>query len=136
MAKFLFAPLVIAIFISGCLDTAQDNAEKKAMNETSTVEPNAPPLNQAQELAVSKLSASDVEKIDTELLANTGSSWRKVAMVVGLTMSKTQGQFNDIPDLCYSQRVANLVEQGHLESQGNLLQMRYSEVRRSRTVQP
>jgi len=87
-------------------------------------------------LAVNKLSASDVEKIDTEQLANTGRSWRKVAMVVGLTMSKTQGQFNDIPDLYYSQRVANLVEQGHLESQGNLLQMRYSEVRRSRTVQP
>lgn len=106
------------------------------MSETNTVEPNDPPLNQAQELAVSKLSASDVEKIDTELLANTGSSWRKVAMVVGLTMSKTQGQFNDIPDIYYSQRVANLVEQGHLESQGNLLQMRYSEVRRSHTVQP
>jgi hypothetical protein len=136
MARFLFAPLVIAIFSSGCLDTAQDNAERKAMNETSTVEPNDPPLNQAQELAVSKLSASEVEKIDTELLANTGNSWRKVAMVVGLTMSKTQGQFSDIPDLYYSQRVANLVEHGHLESQGNLLQMRYSEVRRSRTVQP
>lgn len=62
MARFFFAPLVIIIFISGCLDTAQDNAEKKAMNETSAVEPNDPPLNQAQELAVNKLSASDVEK--------------------------------------------------------------------------
>lgn len=136
MARLLFAPLVIAIFISGCLNTEQDHAEIKAMNETGKVEPNDPPLNQAQELAVSKLSTSDIDKIDTELLANTGSSWRKVAMVAGLTMSKIQGQFNDIPDLYYAQRVANLVEQGHLESQGNLLQMRYSEVRRSRTVQP
>lgn len=106
------------------------------MNKTGTVEPNDPPLNQIQNLAVSKLSTSDVEKIDTELLANTGSNWRKVAMVVGLTMSKIQGQFNDIPDIYYAKRVAKLVEQGHLESQGNLLQMRYSEVRRSYTAQP
>lgn len=35
----------------------------------------------------------------------------------------------DIPDVFYSHRVRDLVSNGHLEAQGNLHRMRFSEVR-------
>ena len=51
-------------------------------------------------------------------------------MVVGTTMmSDGPYRFESIPDVFYSQRVKALVENGLLESQGNLDFMRYSEVR-------
>ncbi|WP_108098462.1 DUF3658 domain-containing protein [Pseudomonas sp. GV071] len=97
------------------------------MSEIYTIDP---PLSEAQELAVSKLSSSDVNEIDNGLLENVIESWRKNAMVVGLTMIKTQGRFNDIPDVYYSQRLVSLFEQGRIEAQGDLLKIGRGEVRR------
>ena len=44
-------------------------------------------------------------------------------------MMEMQNRISGIPDIFYSQRVRHLVEEGKLESQGNLGYMRYSEVR-------
>ena len=87
------------------------------------------PLTPEQQTVVEKLSQEDIAKIDDGLLSNCCDRWRKVAMVVGTTM--TIGgpyRYEGVPDVFYSQRVKALVATGLLESQGNLDFMRYSEV--------
>ncbi len=86
-------------------------------------------LTEEDEELVSMLGAPDLEVIDTALLAECSSSWRKVARVVGTTMRKLQHEFPDLPDSYYALRVTELVASGRLESQGNLDYMRFSEVR-------
>lgn len=92
------------------------------------------PLTPEQEVIVGKLSSDDLTKIDEGLLSNCCDRWRKVARVVGTTMtSDGQYRYEGVPDIFYSQRVKALVERGLLESQGNLDFMRYSEVRLPQT---
>jgi ubiquinone biosynthesis protein UbiJ len=88
-----------------------------------------PPLSTEQLQLVAKLSAVEVERIDRALLENCSRGWRKVARVVGTTMMDLKPRPPGIPDLYYSQRITKLVEEGKLESAGNLQFMRYSEVR-------
>lgn len=88
-----------------------------------------PPLSPEQEARVAQLTSKEIEAIDETLMSNAKPSWRKVAMLVGLSIGKLQDRIQDIPDLYYSQRVRKLVESGRLESQGNLAYMRFSEVR-------
>ena len=83
--------------------------------------------------AVSRLTAAEVEVIDSGLLAGCSPSWRKVARIVGTAMGSIGGRFPAIPDSYYAQRVVALVNGRHLESQGNLDYMRYSEVRLPKT---
>lgn len=79
---------------------------------------------------VEQLTNDEVQAIDNALLANCCESWRKVARVVGTTMTELPNRVEGIPDVYYSQRVRKLVEAELLEAQGNLSYMRYSEVRR------
>jgi hypothetical protein len=88
-----------------------------------------PPLTTEELALVASLSAAEVVDIDRALLANTHDRWRKVAMVVGKTMGELANRRHGIPDTFYAQRVRKLVEDGALESQGNLAFMRFSEVR-------
>jgi Protein of unknown function len=83
-----------------------------------------------QQALVSKLSSTELELIDGTLLSECASSWRKVARVVGATMSAVQGHLPGLPDVYYGARLAELVQQGQLEAQGDLRRMRFSEVRR------
>jgi hypothetical protein len=83
---------------------------------------------------VAQLSQSEIRAIDETLLSNARHEWRKVAMVVGLTMTRCNDAVS-LPDIFYSQRVRKLVEDGRLESQGNLVYMRFSEVRLPTTSQ-
>ena len=68
-------------------------------------------------------------EIDRLLLAQSATTWRKVARIVGMTIGELSERFPNIPDVYYAQRVRRLVAVGELESQGNLEYMRYSEVR-------
>jgi DNA-binding transcriptional LysR family regulator len=86
-------------------------------------------LSDEEQEAVSGLRPSDVELIDRTLLSECAAAWRKVARVVGTTMSALQELPVDVPDSYYAQRIALLVASGKLESQGNLEYMRFSEVR-------
>jgi hypothetical protein len=88
-----------------------------------------PPLTEEQTALVNQLSEIEIKRIDKALLSNACQYWRKVARVVGTTMMEMQDRSSGIPDTYYSQRVRHLVEEGKLESQGNLAYMRYSEVR-------
>ena len=90
-----------------------------------------PELTEDQTALVSKLSKNDLNEIDEALLSNTKRQWRKVAMIVGITMSESPDRINGIPDIFYSQRIRGLVEKKLIESQGDLQFMRYSEVRLS-----
>jgi hypothetical protein len=87
------------------------------------------PLTAAELGKIEQLSASEVAQIDQTLLANTAPQWRKVARVVGTSMTELKSKVAGIPDVYYSQRVAKLVSEGQLESQGSLRRMRFSEVR-------
>lgn len=88
-----------------------------------------PPLAEEQATLTSKLSEIEIKRIDNALLSNACQYWRKVARVVGTTMTELPDRIVGIPDVFYSQRVRHLVAEGKLESQGNLDYMRYSEVR-------
>jgi Protein of unknown function len=88
-----------------------------------------PPLTTEQQALVSKLSASELKRIDLALLANADGHWRKVARIVGTTMVSIEQRPKGLPDVFYAQRIQHLVATGALESQGNLKRMRFSEVR-------
>ncbi len=90
---------------------------------------NDPPLTQEQLKLVSNLSEAELSYIDSTLLSNVSSQWRKVARVIGTTMSEQDNKIKGVPDIFYSQRLSRLVTKGILQSQGNLQAMRYSEVR-------
>jgi len=88
-----------------------------------------PPLTPEQAIHVSRLKQEDLWEIDRLLLAQSATTWRKVARIVGMTMGELSERFPNIPDVYFAQRVRRLVAVGELESQGNLEYMRYSEVR-------
>jgi hypothetical protein len=88
-----------------------------------------PSLTDEQSELVSKLSEAELSIIDDALLSNISSQWRKVARVVGTTMSEQENRITGIPDVFYAQRVSYLAQKGLIESQGNLQAMRYSEVK-------
>jgi hypothetical protein len=88
-------------------------------------------LNPEELLLVSQLTPGDVSVIDNALLAHCAQSWRKVARVVGSAMRPIDAKLEEVPVGYIVQRVVALVEAGHLESQGNLQYMRFSEVRLS-----
>jgi hypothetical protein len=93
------------------------------------VEPD-PPLTSDQLAIVGALSREQVADIDKALLGNCLERWRKVAAVVGFTMTdQLMNTFEGVPDVYYAQRIRELVEKGTLEAAGNLGYMRYSEVR-------
>ena len=86
-------------------------------------------LSSEQQEAVDLLTSVQISQIDRALLALCTSDWRKVAFIVGAVLAQLDREFPGIPDAFYAQRIALLVSDGHIESQGNLDFMRYSEVR-------
>ena len=119
---------VAAIGISECIP-AQSSLPKGSPRMEQNEDEFDPPLTAAESGKIEQLSASEVAQIDQTLLANAAPQWRKVARVVGTSMTDLKSKVSGIPDVYYSQRVAKLVSEGQLESQGNLRRMRFSEVR-------
>jgi hypothetical protein len=88
-----------------------------------------PPLTTEEQLAVTKLTTEDLQAIDSIILANCAENWFKVARVVIHTERALKKRYPDISYVFYAQRLCQLVEEGRLDSQGNVLWMRFSEVR-------
>ena len=88
-----------------------------------------PELTPEQRHLVDALSSTDVEAIDMALLAASSTQWRKVAFVVGAAWLLLESRFPGVPDVYFSERIRALVRSGKLSSQGNMLSMRFSEVR-------
>ncbi len=87
------------------------------------------PLTPEEQAEAEQLTEAEIEAIDRALLLNITYQWRKVAMVVGMTMMNYPNRVPNIPDIFYASRICKLAESGHLESQGDLRYMRFSEVR-------
>jgi len=87
------------------------------------------PMTPAERAAVAALTPAQIAALDETLLANTHDRWRKVAMVIAKSWDSAE-QWPGVPDSFYAERMRELVARGLLESQGNLLYMRFSEVRR------
>jgi hypothetical protein len=98
------------------------------MSDAHDVDPD-PPLSPEEQAVAASLSSEMVERIDRTLLSHAKARGRKVAMLVGLTMSDPHVRVPGLPDLYYAQRVKLLVLRGLLIAEGNLDYMRYSEVR-------
>ncbi len=96
---------------------------------TQEIPPPDPPLSAEQMALIAELSEAQLTAIDALLMSRATTHWRKVAMLVGFAMTKNPDRKLGIPDLFYAQRVRKLVADGHLESDGNLVYMCYSEVR-------
>ena len=72
------------------------------------------------------------EEIDQALLANIADKWRKVAYVVGATMMQIEGKRRvGLDDLYFAKRIVVLVENGFIEYNGDLNQIRQCEIRLS-----
>jgi hypothetical protein len=78
---------------------------------------------------IRSLTDAQVVEIDDALLSHAELQWRKVALIVARTMRQLRDTQPELPDVYYAMRVADLVRRGHLESQGRLQRMRFSEVR-------
>jgi len=95
-----------------------------------------PDLTEEQKSLVSNLSQQDLAAIDNLLLSTARPTWKKVAFIVGTTMTNLPSRVTGIPDVFYSQRIRSLVENGYLESQGDLSYMRFSEIRLPHNKEP
>jgi hypothetical protein len=95
-----------------------------------------PPLTAAQQEAVSRLTEADLLAIDAATIANIVDNWRKVARVVGTTISEfaDQSLYPGLGDVFYAQRIRLMVEKGLVEAVGDLKRMGYSEVRLPRST--
>ncbi|HTK25630.1 MAG TPA: DUF3658 domain-containing protein [Pyrinomonadaceae bacterium] len=87
------------------------------------------PLTAEQQERISQLTEGEIQAIDDALLGNATVQWRKMAMLIMLAMAEKSNEIQGIPDVYYAQRLRRLVENGLLESQGNLDSMRFCEVR-------
>lgn len=97
------------------------------MNEETPIE--NPPLTGEELSAVAKLTEADLQTIDATILANCSDRWFKVARVVFFTEDALTNRYPGLSYVYYTRRVAELVDEGRLESQGYIFFMRHSEVR-------
>jgi hypothetical protein len=89
-----------------------------------------PPLTPQQREHADQLGKDDLRQIDAAILSNVRADFsRKVAMVIGLTMNRTQEKHRSLPDVFYAERVKRLADEGFFEVFGDLNRMRYSEIR-------
>ena len=86
-------------------------------------------LSEEEKVLVKRLTSKELEYIDKTLLSNANNNWQKIAMLVAIVMKELKDKIKGLPDVFYSKRVRKLVEDGYLESRGNLKYMRFSEVR-------
>ncbi len=87
------------------------------------------PLTVEERALVEQLSDEDLERIDDALLQSAERRFLKVARVASTVMLSPEYRYRGLPDEFYRQRLCRLVDEGRLESQGNLDYMRFSEVR-------
>lgn len=68
-------------------------------------------------------------QVDEVLLANMSDRWMKSAMVIAKAMSQLKIVAPLADDVFLGQRLVSLAAIGLIESQGDISQLRYSEVR-------
>lgn len=69
------------------------------------------------------------EEIDHVLMAHVARRWRKVAYVVGMSMMALEPRRKGRNDTYFARRLSSLAERGLIEKTGDIMEMRYTEVR-------
>ena len=82
-----------------------------------------------QTKVAASLSAELIDRIDARLLSLIVNRNRKVARIVGSAMMDETLRVPGLPDLFYRNSVKCLVKNGFVVADGDLDDMRYSEVR-------
>ncbi len=88
------------------------------------------PLTAAELAAFAALTAGDLQVIDNAILAHCSRRWLKIAHVVSLTADALRPSHPELSPACCAERLIWLMEEGFLDSQGDLADLRFSEVRR------
>jgi hypothetical protein len=84
----------------------------------------------AEEIASMKQATPlQVQGVDTLILSNCSTAWRKVAMVVGASLDQFDVKFPNLPYVFMQVRLLELEDSGIVEIQGDVMSMRASEVR-------
>lgn len=87
------------------------------------------PMDEEDIAAIAALSSSDVAAIDHAILSHLSAHWKKTAFVVAQAMHFYPDKYDEISDVFYGMRVVVLSAEGLLEAQGDLKDMRSSEIR-------
>lgn len=74
-------------------------------------------------------TAAEAETVDKLILSMCTPQWRKVAMIVAKCMNEFDEQFPHLPYIYLQLRVIDLEERGILETAGDVMSMRTSEIR-------
>jgi len=77
----------------------------------------------------SKLGVEGLNKIDEAIIRSAKGNWLKVARVIADAIKAGGFDYSDAAVNLHNRRVMELVASGALESQGNLMRPRFSEVR-------
>ena len=79
----------------------------------------------------SKLSIQKLNYIDELLLEVSTNQYKKVSIIIAYILNNPNIHIKGIPDIFYIQRIKLLVNNGLLQSQGNLDSIRFSEIKLS-----
>ncbi len=90
------------------------------------------PLDDEEIDAIAALSDADIAAIDHAILSHLSGHWKKTAFVVAQAMYFYPDKYDAIPDVFYGRRVLALATEGLIDAQGNLRNMRVSEIRTGR----
>jgi Protein of unknown function len=84
----------------------------------------------AEELAEIRCATpADAAGVDALILSNCTQHWRKVAMVMGTSLDEFEARFPGLPFIYLQLRIQDLARRGLLEAQGNVMSIRFSEIR-------
>ena len=87
-----------------------------------------PPMTEEEAKIVGQLSDLDLDVIDELLLANVSDTWLKSAFVIGGVMLKVPDEYEEVPDVFYSSRLAVLEKEGMIKVKGDLGKMKLCEI--------
>ena len=86
-------------------------------------------LSQEELAQVQGATPEEAAVVDSLILGACLQRWRKVALVVGALLSEFEAKFAHLPYAFMQFRILELVREGRLEAQGDVMQMRASEIR-------
>jgi hypothetical protein len=86
-------------------------------------------MTSEQKAQINRLSEADIKDIDDDILENASYQWSKALRIVLATMIEREEGVTGLPEVFYFERISSLVEEGLLESRGDVRNMRSCEVR-------
>jgi Protein of unknown function len=90
-------------------------------------DPHVPTAEELKQMRAA--TPEEAAAVDQLLLSKCTSQWRKVAMVAALCLKEFDSRFPQLPYIYMSLRLLELAKHGAVETAGDLMSMRTSEVR-------